>query len=96
MQYIPTGSDKKYSFSYKELKHLYERYIGLTDDEFIKELYDILHFACFVSYVKELNREQTTSDEGIIHQLVHLLKAHETDADLKEIRTDFETLLKLS
>lgn len=95
MQYL-SSSKLQYSFHYQELKTAYERYISISDEQFISELPKILHFACFVSYVKELSMEATLSDEGIVHQLVHLLVVDDPTVDIRDIRGDFETLLKLS
>lgn len=86
---------KPYSFYYQELKTLYELYSGLSDENFVSTLPNIIHFACIVSYIKELKNEQTLSDEGIIHQLVHLLNGNDTSITLQEIRDEFDKLLKL-
>lgn len=82
---------------YKDLKNQYETFCAYDDEQFLKLLPDIIHFACLVSYFKQLSVAQTLSDEGIIHQLVHLLHIpDEPTVSLTEIRKDFEMLLKLS
>lgn len=94
MEYIV--NDSLYSWSYSEMKRDYERICLLTDEEFISDLKNILHLACFVSYIKELGSDSTLGDEGIIHQLVHLMCLDDPIIDIKEIREQFETLLKLA
>lgn len=95
MQYTIKGSSKIYSFHYQGLRLQYEKYIALSDELFLSNLSDIIHYACFVCYIKELGLDDTIGDEGIIHQLVHLLTIQDPLINLKEIRQQFETLLKL-
>lgn len=88
-------NEKKYNFSYKELKDRYHWFCNLSDTDFIIELPHVLHFACFVSWLKELKPIQTISDEGIIHQLTHLLCLDEPLIGLQEIRQQFKELLEV-
>lgn len=73
--YLPNDPNPggKYGLSYRELRDDYIRYRLLPDDEFIAQLPQILHFACFVCYVKEIGSDRALSDEGIVHELVHLM-----------------------
>ncbi len=94
--------DIKYQFSYLELKELYLKFIDFSDDEFLNNLTDILHFSCFVSYLKELPNECTISDQGIIHELIHLKLCLEKnfmietkDQLIKKVREQFKLLIKL-
>lgn len=87
--------DKTYSFSYKEIQNDYNFFCALSDKEFIDNLKIILHFACFVSWLKELPINDTLSDEGIVHKLVHLTCLDEPLVDLKEIREQFNDLLEI-
>lgn len=97
MLYIIPPSTKQYELSYRELKNKHETICAYDDEVFLQELPDIIHFACLVSYFKQLSVAQTLSDEGIIHQLVHLLHIpDEPTVSLTDIRKDFEMLLKLS
>ena len=66
-------NDHQFYFSYPEFEELFRKFKGYSDEEFKNDLPNILHFACFVSYLKELPIEATVGDYGIIHQLVHLL-----------------------
>lgn len=91
MTYLLHG--KKYSFSYKDLRDHYDSFCKLSDREFIYQLPNIIHFACFVGYLKELSATDTISDEGIVHKLVHLLCISEPLNDLQEIREQFKQLL---
>jgi hypothetical protein len=90
-------SNKRYSFSYKEVKAKYEEICELTDEEFMDRLPEITHLACFISYLKELPTEVVLSDKGIIHELVHLIHIpDEPLVSLKEIRELFKLVLSLS
>lgn len=62
-----------YSFSYSELKRQYQKYVDLTDEEFMADLPHILHFTVFVCWFKQLQARDLLSDIGLIHELVHLL-----------------------
>lgn len=87
--------DKKYSFSYQELREEINLVLEMTDDEFLDNIPKILHIACFACYIKEIPTYLCLSDEGIIHQLVHLLHLTDFIYDLKEIRKLFELTCKL-
>jgi hypothetical protein len=90
-------SGNRYSFSYKELKEKYEEIVNMTNKEFLNSLPSILHFACFVSFIKEIPSYNLLDDEGIIHELVHLLDIPECcNKNLKSIRKTFKEQLKLS
>jgi len=99
MRYIDVSYDGQkfeYDFSYRECRDLYLKYCRLSDSEFLDKLIEILHFACFVSFLKELSINQTLSDNGIIHQLVHLLHIkNEVSVRLPLIRKQFEEVLCL-
>jgi hypothetical protein len=69
----PAPLNGTYGFSYQDLRNDYLRYTMMSDDEFLTNLLDILHFTVFVSFVKELQVYNVCQDTGIIHELVHLL-----------------------
>lgn len=75
LMYLPDDPQPsgKYGFSYQQLRDDYLRYVMMSDDEFLGNLLDILHFAVFVCYVKEMSGQWILADTGIIHELVHLL-----------------------
>jgi hypothetical protein len=86
----------QYNFVYSDLRELFNKYSAFTDEEFMVNLIEILHFSCFVCYLKGYETETTLSDEGIIHQLVHLLHIpDEPVIDLQEIREQFNNLIKI-
>lgn len=94
MEYIV--ENKKYSLSYQELKGKYLELSILTTEEFKKRLPEILHFSCIVSYLKEFGNE-SFSDEGLVHQLCHLLHIpDEPLIDAEKIRNLFIEQMKLS
>lgn len=66
----PSG---KYVFSYQQLREDYRRFALMSDEEFLASIVDVLHFAVYVCYVKELQTQWVCSDTGVIHELVHLL-----------------------
>ena len=86
--------DRKFSYSYSELQDRYVEFIAMDDDEFMKNVIDALHFACFVCFIKEISTEACLSDCGIVHELVHLI-AEGTETPLTEIRESFNRVLKL-
>lgn len=63
----------KYGFSYQAQRGDYLRYVMMSDEEFMANLLDILHFTIFVCYIKENQAQWILADTGIIHELVHLL-----------------------
>ena len=93
IEYISDG--KKFLFSYQELKTKYNLFCEMTDSEFMTNLPDALHLACFVCFLKETPTYVCLTDTGIIHELVHLLKEDGTTTSLKEIRGLFKTAIKL-
>lgn len=96
MQYIVEGTI--FDWSYSELRQGYHHFITLSDDEFLADLPAILHFACFVCFVKEIPNSVCLSDKGIIHELVHILQSgiDGSVTRLSEIRQLFEEQLKLA
>lgn len=94
---------KKYSFSYSELKEDYLDYTSMSSAKFFSDIPKVLHFVCIVSYIKELPTYILLSDEGLIHQLVHLMDNQTKDEPnidntsvRRQIRRDFKTLCKLA
>ena len=57
---------------------------------------NILHFAVYICYIKNLKTEDVLSDTGIIHELVHLTKENTRKfVDIKNIRKLFAKTLHL-
>ena len=94
---IDDGS--KYSLDYSSLRDDYWKYKNMSDEDFIENIVDILHFCCVVSYLKQLSAEVVLIDNGIIHELIHLL-AEDTRNDalyrLKKIRLLFNKVMELA
>ena len=96
MEYILQPGNNRYSLSYQRLKEDYWKYRLMSNSEFLKSLPEILHFACIVGWMKELGPDSTLSDEGIIHQLVHLLTGTTgPSVNMEDIREQFEELLNI-
>ena len=90
-------NDHIYSYSYKDLRERYKNFLGLSDDEFNNRLNDALHLAIMICFVKEVPSSVCLSDEGIIHQLSHLLHIpDESLVDIKVIRELFKKSLELA
>ena len=91
MEYLIEGT--KYQLNYLELKEDYLRYKAMRDEEFLQNLIPALHFVCVVSYLKCTTGYVLVNDEGLIHQMVHLLDdgTRETAmAELRRIREQFD------
>ncbi|AZD86526.1 hypothetical protein C4K14_3702 [Pseudomonas chlororaphis subsp. aureofaciens] len=97
MDYVIGG--RKYSASYQELCEEHARFVGMSDKRFLKELPAALHFAVFVCWFKELPSSQVLSDEGIVHQLAHLIHLKDEPlvmSRLGDIRELFNKQLQLA
>lgn len=95
IEYVEDGH--RYSFSYLEAKEHYHRICNYSDIEFQANVIEILHFACFICYFKEVGI-CVLSDRGLIHELVHLLhiKDEPLNQSINELRTQFQTICKLA
>lgn len=83
--------NQRYVIDYPDLKRLYKLYSNYSNAEFLADLPNIIHFACFVAWFKQMAAYNVLGDDGIIHELVHLL-VHIYDDDetyLHEIRAKF-------
>lgn len=76
----------------------------MSNPEFIQNAIGALHFACVVCWLKETG-SAVLADNGIIHELVHLVedskKDREPDAkpfapDIARLRMDFNQVLELA
>ncbi len=87
-----------FSFSYQELKIQYQEYKNMTDEEFCANIPKLLHFVCFICYLKEVPTSVALADYGIVHQLVHLLDDDTSDdpiINLSDIREEFNIVCEL-
>lgn len=64
--------NSKYSLNYQYLREDYLKYKAMSNENFMKHLKDILHFACIVCWLKERG-QAALRDDGVIHQLTHLI-----------------------
>lgn len=72
----------------------YNRFVNMTDDEFLENLNHAAHFACIIMWFKERG-QRAIADDGIVHELIHLM-CNGTTNTLKDIREQFKTELYLS
>ena len=93
MEYLV--GDKRFSFSYQGLFEDYVRYSRMNDAEFLENIVPILHFTCFVCYLKEIPTGCCLVDNGIIHQLVHLLQEETRPQALRELEDIRDTFNKV-
>jgi hypothetical protein len=62
-----------YGMDIVSLRNDYQRFIEMTDEQFAENLVQAAHYAVFVSFYKNLTPLQSIGDEGVVHQLIHLL-----------------------
>lgn len=95
MEYLV--GDHRFSLSYQELQGDYERFRTMSDDEFVRPetLLNCMHFCCVVGYLKEVGAEATISDQGVIHELIHLSLGIATRS-LRDIREQFAKVMMLA
>ena len=67
----------------------------MTDEEFLNNLPSAAHLACFIGWMKELSLNELVGDQGIVHELIHLMDNTREIRELPKIRKQFESLLKL-
>lgn len=88
--------DREFLFDLKSLQYSFNTYRKYTDEEFIDNIVDILHFATYVCWIKEIPTDECLADDGIIHELVHCLKSSTRNhTDLKRIRKKFNKILAI-
>lgn len=91
-----TINNKRYSVSKSELQKEYQKVVAYNDTEFLENITRIVHLACIISFYKDLPNIETLSDEGIVHQLIHLIDIpNEPLINLQEIRELFNKTMEL-
>lgn len=93
MEYRVNG--KTYSLSYMELKDHYTTFCEMSDEEFKTKLSSAAHLACIICFLKEIPTSSCLSDEGIVHQLIHLMDTNDPIINLQQIRELFKKDLEL-
>ena len=63
----------QYSFCYSSLRLDYQRYAMMSDEEFVADVLNALHFACYVCFIKEIGSDRALGDDGVVHELLHIL-----------------------
>ena len=63
--------------SYSGLRTDFNRYSAMSDEEFVRNVHLALHFAIFCSWFKENTSQQVLADDGVVHELYHLLMERE-------------------
>lgn len=87
-------NNKEFYLDVNMLKEQYLDFFYMTDEEFQENIYDALHFACYVCFLKNIPTKDILSDEGLIHSLVHLLsKSTRKFVEIKQIRKKFNEML---
>jgi hypothetical protein len=95
-EYLASDSGRSFLLSYESLKQDYYRYVSMSDVEFQQHIVGALHLACVICFLKEAGT-YCLSDEGIIHELVHLLPGSSgTTTSLQEIRESFRKVCELA
>lgn len=101
MEYLV--NNHKYSLSYEELKYDYQEHLDMTDEEFFGDIPRVLHLVCIICYLKETSAHILLEDEGLIHQLVHMLDSNTKSEPLidnpqvrREIRESFKVICELA
>jgi len=86
--------DKEFVYDHKSLQYAFSTYQRYTNEEFLENIVDILHFAVYVCWLKEIPSDECLADDGIIHELVHLLQENTIKhSDLENIRKNFNKTL---
>ena len=88
--------DREFVYNHKSLQLSFQTYQTFTDEDFLKNIVDVLHFAVYVCWLKEIPSDECLADNGIIHELVHLLQKNTANhSDLEKIRAKFNKTLKI-
>ena len=93
-----TQGNREYHLDYQSLKNDFNRISSLNDEQFLENLPNILHLTVFVCWFKGLSSNVVLADDGIVHQLVHLLTLRDEPlimGNLKEIRQLFNEQIAL-
>jgi|TARA_B110000908_G_scaffold36958_1_gene44353 hypothetical protein len=89
--------NKTFIYDLHSLERSYNKYINMTDEEFLKDILSALHFSIYICFVKNLETKDILSDDGIIHQLTHLTQNNTRKyVNLEEIRVNFKKTLVIN
>lgn len=88
--------NREFVYDHKSLQYAFSTYHECTNEEFLENIVDILHFAVYVCWLKEIPSDECLADDGIIHELVHLLQKNTIKhSDLENIRKKFNKTLTI-
>lgn len=89
---------RHYAFSYQDARKSYQHFCSLSDEDFLADLPAALHLACFICFIKEVPTWECLSDQGIVHELAHLIQHGPTGSSsgLAAVREQFKTVLELA
>ena len=88
--------DREFVYDHRSLKYAFSTYQRYTNEDFLENIVDILHFAVYMCWLKEIPSDECLADDGIIHELVHLLQDNTIKhSDLKNIRKKFNKTLTI-
>lgn len=94
MIYLSEG--KKFVFSYQDMREHYHKIREYTDQEFVDNLQEILHFVVFTGFIKEWPSSVALCDNCLLHELIHLQCEIETVQTLEGIRELFNKTCEFS
>ena len=88
--------NREFVYDHKSLQYAFSTYRGCTNEEFLENIVDILHFAVYMCWLKEIPSDECLADDGIIHELVHLLQENTIkNSNLENIRKKFNKTLTI-
>jgi len=94
LQEIYKVGDRQFVYDHKSLQYAFSTYQRYNNEEFLTNIVDILHFAVYVCWLKEIPSDECLADDGIIHELVHLLQENTIKhSNLENIRKKFNKTL---
>ena len=83
----------EYVYEPDVLRFHYSTFYNMSDEEFVEDIFNVLHFACFMSFVKKIDHVSTLSDKGIIHELVHIgNNSTKGFSNIRDVRDKFNKL----
>lgn len=85
--------ESDYTYNPMLLQMHYDSFVQMDDEEFLDNILNALHFACFMSFVMKIDHVEILSDKGVIHELVHLSKKSTKQyTDIEIVRKKFKEL----
>lgn len=99
MEYIVRDYENNphtYHLSYSRLKDDYYRIKEYSNQEFLENVGEILHFTSFICWFKEIGMNAALGDMGLVHELIHLtIKSESPFFSLDKYRETWNNLMRL-